>query len=393
MAKSITWPDLLSVYQNATWRQDGTADVFVASESIRATFALVESSDRAEYDADIAALVDPKSIAVGQTISVRIGSPKLQLGILAEDWDAVIAAPEGRISERQNYFVKADGSHSGTVPPPAPMTRYRKMLEFVAVLRKAALFLDPQRQTLVFYKDIRVEVPVRFSAGDLKSLDVDGVESLQVSLSGDVHTDQRLAILTDAVLALATGQSPEGRFLYLAQNAGELSSRVHEGYKLFASSFSYSKIRNEIEAAQSEYVNRIHKTFSDIQGQLLGLPVASVVVATQLKAVAACGPEAWANLAVTGGAWLFAALLVGSCINQWYTLNAINGDIDRQKTKLNRDFSEITPLFSDAFRSLGERLFWHRTVLLAICAVAIAGAGFASFVFRIATPIDVLACR
>lgn len=393
MAKSIAWPDLLEVYQNAKWRPDSTADVFVASEGLRATFALVESSDRAEYDADIGVLVDPKSITVGQTIPVRIGSPRLQLGILADDWDGVISSPEGRISERPNYFVKVDGSHSGTVPPTASMARYRKMLAFVALLKKAALFLDLQRQTLVFYKDIRVEVPVRFVASDLKALDIEGVESLQVALSGDVHADQRLAILTDAVVALAAGQSLDSRFIYLAQNAGELTSRVLEGYKLFASSFSYSKIRNEIETTQSEYVNRIHKTFSDIQGQLLGLPVASVVVATQLKAVSACGPEAWANLAVMAGAWLFAALLVGSCINQWYTLNSISGDIARQRTKLNRDFSEITPLFADTFGSLRDRLFWHRAVLLTICAVAIVGAGFATFVFRIVTPIDVLACR
>lgn len=63
------------------------------------------------------------------------------------------------------------------------------------------------------------------------------------------------------------------------QEAGDISERVASGYRLFASSFTYSKIRREVESAQAEFLARIHKTFVDIQGQLLGIPVATVVVA------------------------------------------------------------------------------------------------------------------
>ncbi|GLS40424.1 hypothetical protein GCM10010869_60210 [Mesorhizobium tianshanense] len=390
MARSIAWSDLLEIYQNAKWQEGDNANVFVQTENIAQTFELVETSDKAEYDANLAALVDQTAIGVGKTIPARIGSPRLSLGVLADNWDGVIASPEARTREPTAFFIKGDSTHSGKTPPTEQMVRYRKMLEFVGLLGKTALFLDVQRQTFVYFKENRVEIPIRFEASDLKLIDPDGVSAIREALDGAVHTEQRLAILTNAVIALTVSQPSENRFMYLAQNAGEIASRVRDGYRLFASSFSYSKIRGEVEAAQSDYVSRMHKTFVDIQGQLLGLPVATVVVATQLKAANVCGPEAWANLAVTAGAWLFAALLIGSCVNQWYTLKSIGADIDRQSRKLTRDFSEISAMFSDAFKALKTRLCWHRTALIVICGIALSGAVFATVVFRSVTGVDIL---
>lgn len=392
MANSVTWQDLLAIYQNAKWITDGSANVHIADEGILETLRLVETSDRAAFEADLNLLVDPASMTVGQTVPVRIGAPQLRLGVLAADWNGVIASPEGRIRERANYYVIADGVHSGSTPPPETMVRYRAMLKLVSILSRAALFLDAQRQALVFYKERRIEIPVRYVASNLRLLDLDGVYSLEAALEGAVHAEQRHAILADAVISLVEGQPTEDRFIYLAQNTLELSSRITEGYKLFASSFSYSKIRGEIEATQSDYIARIHKTFTDIQGQLLGLPIASVVVATQLRPVEACELNVWTNIAVVGGAWLFALLLLASCLNQWLTLNAIHTDIERQRDKLDREYHELKHIFSGAFETIARRLCWHRVALIAISAVAIGGAAFATVVFRAVTAVDVFQC-
>lgn len=390
MARSIAWSDLLEIYRNATWKDGENADVSILTQNMVETFALVEESDKAEYDANLAALVGLTTISIGKTIPARIGPPRLALGILADNWDGVISSPEARVREPRAYFIKGDGTHSGQQPPTEQMVRYAKALEFVDLLSKAALFLDMQRQILVYFKENRVEIPISFKASDLKFVDANSISSLKNTLEGAIHAEQRLAILSDAVVALAASQPLERRFLYLLQNAAEINNRVCEGYKLFAASFSYSKIRSDVEAAQSDFINRIHKTFVDIQGQLLGLPVATIVVATQLKTVNVCGLEAWTNFAVVVGAWLFAALLIGSCINQWYTLKSIWNDIERQRNKLIRDFSEISPMFSDAFGSLKARLRWHYTALAIICGIALAGALFATLVYRSVTVVDVL---
>ena len=391
MAESLDWNDLLEVYRNAHWLRDDEADVTLATTNIVKTFQLVEKSDKAEADANLAALTDPNSISVGQIIRARIGSPRLSLGVLSDTWEAHLGSPEARIKEPAAYFVKEDASYAGMEPASDRMVSYRKMLDFVGLLAGAALFLDIQRQTLVYFKEKKIDVPVRFAARDFKSISSSDIEILREALEGQVHTEQKHAIFADAVVTLAASQTADNRFLYLAQNADELSRRVKDGYRLFASSFSYAKIRGEVESAQADYVSRIHKTFVDIQGQLLGLPVATVVVATQLKAASTCGVEAWANLAVLVGAWLFAALLTASCINQLFTLGAIRADVSRQKIKLNRDFSEISLQFNNVFDKINSRASWHRIIMISIILIAFTGGVFATLAYRSLTTVNIIA--
>jgi hypothetical protein len=389
---AITWQDLLEVYRNTRWSDVGDCQLFVANKQIVATLKLVENSDRAQHDGDISPLVNVDTIEIGKTIPLRVGQPQLRLGVLADDWDGLIGSPEARLREPSNYFVKYDSTHSGTIPPTDEMLRYRAMLRFVAVLGKAALFTDPQKASIVFFKEQRIEIPLIYEARDLHLIDCKQVGDLEKTFDGDLHTEQKFGMLAEAVAALVVSQSPKNRLVYLAQNINELVKRITEGYKLFASSFSYSKMRGEVEKTQSEYVGRIHKTFSDIQGQILGLPVASLVVATQLRPARVCDVFAFANFAVIAGGWLFAILLIASCLNQWLTLNAIAQEIKDQRRKLDEDFREIKDTFSLSFDAIGTRIFWHRGALIVIVVVALLGGVFASRIYSILTDVSAWRC-
>jgi hypothetical protein len=393
VAKSaVSWPDLLEIYLHSRWDDATKGEINIENESILETLALIETSEKAYDAADIAPVAAPGDIAIGKVVRARIGYPQLRLGVLAENWDGLLATPKNRVKEPPSYFVKADRAHSGMAPATEPVTRYRAILHFVELLGRAALFTDADHGKLVYFGEGRVEVPVRYEASDFRKVDADHVSALSTALEGDVHREQRLGILGEAITALVAGQSEAGRFLYLLQNVDELTKRVIEGYRLFASSFSYSKIRGEVEKAQAEYVGRIHKTFADIQGQLLGLPVSAIVVATQLKTATACGQEAIANVAILCGAWLFVALLVASCGNQWLTLNSIAGEIRDQRNKLNSEFSEIRYLFVNSFDAIETRIGWHRFVLVVISIVALSGAWFTWQAYRLATAVDAWKC-
>ncbi|RUV21769.1 hypothetical protein [Mesorhizobium sp. M7A.F.Ca.MR.245.00.0.0] len=393
MAKAtITWPDLLEVYLNSVWDAGDNGHITVANQSILETLGLIEISEKAAEAADITPLIAPDQVKLDSVIPARIGYPKYSLGLLVETWDGLLRAPERRVEESSTFFIKSDRSHSGLVPASDALARYRAILKFVATLSGAALFTDVQHAKLVYFGDGRVEVPVRYDASDFRLVEAKQIEALAATLEGDIHREQRLSILGEAVTTLVASQPAAGRFVYLLQNADELKKRVDEGYKLFASSFSYSKIRSEIEKNQADYVNRVHKTFTDIQGQLLGLPVSAVVVATQMKATNTCGPVAIANIAILGGACLFVALLIASCANQWLTLGAIDREIKGQRTKLNSDFSEIRDMFTDAFDAIEGRIRWHRVVLIVISLVALAGAWFTWQGYSIATKLDGWGC-
>lgn len=393
MAKSaVGWPDLLEIYLHSRWENATDGEIDIKNESILETLRLIETSEKAYDAADIAPVVAPGDMTIGKVVRARIGYPQLRLGILAESWDSLLATPKNRVKEPPNYFVKADGAHSGKAPPTERVIRYRAILQLIELLGHSALFKDAYHGKLVYFGEGRVEVPIRYEAKDFRKVDAEHVNALAAALDGHVHREQRLAILGEAVTALVAGQSEGGRFLYLLQNVDELTKRVTEGYRLFASSFSYSKIRGEIEKAQAEYVGRVHKTFSDIQGQLLGLPVSAIVVATQLKTATACGQEAIANLAILCGALLFVALLVASCGNQWLTLDSIAREIKDQKNKLNSEFSEVRYLFVSSFDAIETRIGWHRLVLVVISIVAAGGAWFTLQGYRVATTVAAWQC-
>jgi len=389
---TITWTDLLEIYQNCVWVDDHIANLSIVSGGIVDTLKLVETSDRAYHEADIALLDDQAQLTVGSVVEVRIGSPHRSLGLLVKDWDALLASSFSRMREPSAFFIRSDKTHNATLPPTETLLQYRSTMKLVKLLSESALFADQQQAKLVYFANARIEVPVKFTAKDLRSIDSAQVDLLAKALEGEVHSEQRLGILADAVLELVSGQSTGGRFHYLMQNVDELVRRVNNGYRLFASSFSYSKIRSELEKTQSEYVSRIHKTFSDIQGQLLVLPIASVVVATQLKAPTVCGPELLANVAVVCGACLFAALLIASCINQWMTLNAISSEIKGQRTRLNAEFSEIKDLFTGSFDALDGRILWHRWVMAIIVGLCVVGAGFTVRSYVVLTNVDAWSC-
>ncbi len=312
------------------------------------------------------------------------------LGLLARSFDDLLKASDARIAEPQAYFV-VDGKIEPQTSPAPVVIAYRKVLAVVALLAKAAAYLDQTRQELVFVHDGKVVVPVRYDVAVLDRISGVAIDALLENFKDDVHQDQKLAILENAVVKMVESQPAAKRFIYLLDNLAALTETVRQGYKLFASSFSYTKIRGEVETAKVDYVAKIHKTLIDIQGQLLGIPVATIIVASQLKASNACGVEFWTNVAVLAGAWVFLALLLISIANQWITLSAIDEDIGAQKKRLERDYAAISAQFLTIFESLTRRIRWHRGALISIGIVASAGALFATYAYFRLTEVP-LAC-
>ncbi|MGN8548593.1 hypothetical protein ACQPTN_29405 [Bradyrhizobium sp. 13971] len=269
---------------------------------------------------------------------------------------------------------------------------YRAVVSLIKLLADAATFLDREEQTLFFFKDGKVEVPVRYSAANLKFVDMSAIERLAKQFDDPLHRAQKLAMLSDAIATLVRPQSEPVRFERILLNLDHLASSLDDSYRLFVSSFSYDKIRTDIENASLDFLTRIHKTFVDVQGQLLGIPIATIVVASQMKTATACGVEAWTNLAVLAGAWIFVVFLCASIVNQFFTLNAISNEIQRQKKRLESDFAAISSKFVGTFTSLSCRIFWYRLVFLVIGAVGIVGAVFATFAYRSLTAVKMAGC-
>ncbi|MBV8849544.1 MAG: hypothetical protein JOZ16_08150 [Methylobacteriaceae bacterium] len=369
----VRFDELLAVYRNTEFgADDEPSRLTVATADLAALLTRLEADEAAAEDTDVALLDEIGDVAVGSVVRVRIGSPRVGLGVLARDVDMLLAPPAAKMREPASYYLVDPPYASADPSAPEVIGRYRKVLELVALLSEVATFQDATRAELVLVKDEKIVMPVRYGADDLARLDVAAADRLLTQMADELHRDQKLEILFEALVDLCAGQQAAGRFQFILRNLGELGDAVRKGYRLFASNFSYSKIRSEIEDARIEFAQKIHKTIVDVQGQLLGIPVATVVVASEMKAPTACGAEPWVNRAVLIGAWIFVILLTVAIINQLLTLNVIKSEVDRQKEKLRSDFPAVSDDFVKTFDSLGCRIWWHR---VGLCVVILIGIG------------------
>lgn len=388
----ITFDQLTLLYRHIAFDQNGDQGrLSIATPEVLEVIQLIEDDQNVAVEADIVVL-DDDALQVGQIVSVRVGPPRTALGSLVRDFDGLLDTPEARVKEPRAYFVIDGGITPDIDPCPERLATYRKVLEFTKLVGEAAAYVDQFKRELIFIKDGKFNVPLAYKAADLDRVNISDADAILSACADEIHRDQKLAILAEAVIGICASQPVAVRFRHLIANLGSVNEEVRNGYQLFASSFSYSKIRNEIEAARIDYLNKIHKTIIDIQTQLLGIPVATVIVASQLKVISACGVEFWTNFAVVVGAWIFVALLAIAIGNQWATLASISDDIARQKTKFQRDFAALSDQFDTIFVTLAGRIKWQRRFLGFVGVLAVVGAAVATFVAYRVTNVPYMSC-
>ncbi|GJL88195.1 MAG: hypothetical protein DHS20C03_19040 [Minwuia thermotolerans] len=371
MAK-ITFCDLVQVYRNTQFDGNGQGDLTVTDEGIAATLRAIEADERL-YDDTHLSLVDPADPVVGSSVRINVASPNLSLGFLAADFDALFQAPKAAFTEPENYYVIDKAYARGDDPTPDALVKYRALLNVIMILRESASYSDDVKRELVFLGTEKVILPISFRSSDFSDKLVEQARRLEDIFKDPLHCDEKMQFLSAAVVSLTAGQRVDQRFSYLLLNIDHICDEIENGYRLFVSNFSYSKIRNDLEAAKIDYINKIHKTIVDIQGQLLGIPIATIVVASQLKPTDDFGTIFWMNSSILLGAWAFFVLLTLAVINQWHTLSTLSHDIEAQKKKFRNEYLIIADKFDDIFSSLSDRIKWHKCALRIIISFALLG--------------------
>lgn len=388
----IQFEDLVRLYRSLTLPAIGGDGVIALKDDQDAdVLRQIDEDDRWAEDANIV-IHEPTEIEAGKQVRARIGPPALRLGVLASTFDDLLNAPDARLKEPLNYFVLSGLIERETQPPTPDQTGYRSALKLVSLLAEAAAYVDRTRGEMVFLSDSKFSIPLAFTRADIISLKHNDADEFAQIFSDPTHKEQKLALLGDVAVRLSQSQPPLSRLPYLLKNISHLVREIKDGYRIYVSEFSYEKIRSEIAAAKVDYIGKIHKTFSDIQGQLLGIPLGTVVIATQLKVAAACGPEVWGNRALLMGSWLYILFLVIALGNQWVTLGAIKDEIQRQRTKIKGEYAELNENFGATFTALVDRAWWHQFGLVCVGLATIVAGIVAAIAYSWFTGVGLSAC-
>jgi hypothetical protein len=379
---SISWSELVDLYRCTKFDAEaGTGRLKIATLKIAETIERIENDDTLYEDAQISLVQEGVALTVGTTVDIEWKPPSQKLGLLVRNFDALFKHFDAASAEPKHYYVIEAAFANGDSVVPSKIVEYRAMLGVTKYLRQAASYVDDTRRELVFIGTQKIIVPARFGAADLQSNVSELSARLDGLLSQTLHADHRMTLFVNAICELA-GPVPEAqRFGYLLRNLEVLCNRLEQGYKLFISSFSYSKIRNEVETARVDFVAKIHKTIVDIQNQLLGIPVATMIVAAQLKKSTGCSAEFWSNIAVLSGAAIFVALLLLAVLNQRKTLGVLALEIEGQKTRLADEYADVADQFTDIFTDLEARIRWHEIALRCVIGIGVFGFIVALFVF------------
>lgn len=315
---------------------------------------------------------DPDSIHVGDVLHLGFGSPRTSVGLVVESVEALLRNREiaaGTADHSWYVFNQDVASWETSSDLPARIAAVKRL---VAAFELSAALFDHRRSTLIFLRNGRFDVPISYDAKALKSMSLVAADSLSAALElDDGHSSQRREICCTAVCELLASTPLDSRFGELLNRLPELKGRFDDGYKLFAASFSFEKVRDEAEAVRIEYTAKIHKTLADIQGQLLGIPISTIVVATQFKDVSATPGQLWINIAVMVGATIFCVLLFIAILNQKHSLEVISDEVARHEDVLNRQSADLAARLGETFRKLRDRIFWHEVALAIIGLVAL----------------------
>jgi hypothetical protein len=388
MTNSVTWDDLVLIVRGLLDRQIGPPVrgnfLIVDKIALDALKACLESET--ETHLRLSNDEDPVALTIGQTVGIEV-SPRFGFGLLINDVDALLQAQHALVKEPHHFFLLENSIASAdTVGDEHSLARYRAVLGFIQTLKRASAFLDSDEPALIFIKDGKFEVPINYSDDDLSTLSLADLHALTNIFTEGTHERQCGVIMADAIVDMTRHLPTYNRFQYLLANLSDLKKRYEDGYNLFASGFSYEKVRDEVEAARIEYTGKIHKVFSDVQNQLLSIPVATIIVATQMKGPTAVGYEFWINTAVLIGCWVFAALMVLLLHNQSHTLDVIRDEIDRQKRQLEMEFAAVAKSFERTFTYLSRRALTQRIILWAIDGIVVLGLLLSHLVYFKLTP-------
>ncbi|EIC82174.1 hypothetical protein, partial [Serratia sp. M24T3] len=360
----VKFSDLEKIYRCVRFEHDGRSGSLTLSdkEMVDLVTNLI-SDDNAEDSGLSLKNVQPGDLHEGKIIDLFIEKPRTGLGILALNFDALLKNTGCCFEEKNNFHLIEENFHSKSLIIPPSIVKYRTLLSFIKILKEASAYFDKDKGEFVFIDSGRFSLPVKYLSEDIENAQTVFLDKIKSSLEDGMHLEQKLAILGKSVVNLVKNTSPDNRFEYLLANLESLQNSFSDGYNIFVSDFSYEKIRDQLEAAKVEYTGKIHKAITDIQNQILGIPVATVIVATQMKKSTDFGYEFWVNVAVLIGCWIF-SLLVGLMVwNQKHTLETLSDEIERQDEKMKKEYKGIASNFQKIFSALTKRIKWQKKIL------------------------------
>lgn len=332
---------------------------------------LVESliDDQEQYGIAI----EGGTVEPGNTVTLLVTAPRTKLGLFFKDTVNLLSSPKHQSVEPDNYFILSSKFSKLDQPVPDFILNYRTILSFLELLKEGSAYFDTNLYHLVFLGEEVFKLPVRYNSETVAQLDRNTLELFIICFNEDTHKEQKIDILVKSIQLISDGIDTTKIFEHILQNLTQLKEQFAKGYRVFASGFSYDKIMDQLRTAKVEEMGKIHKTFSDIQNHVLGIPIATIIVATQMKEASSWQAQGITNTAILFGCFAFVCLVFLVLCNQTQTLKAISEELKHKRQQVDKEYASIKNDIDGVFSTIKKRLCIQRWAFRVIGIVLTVG--------------------
>jgi hypothetical protein len=315
-----------------------------------------------EFDGLCAAL-DQTSLLISANASARTLECHVAKGFFVS-LDDLLAAPARRItSPSRFYLADSDSLYNGDAATlPSTGQHYLAAAKLYDLLATKADHHGGvgDAKTLVFLHKEKIEITPQYSAAALHELpDLSAFEA--EFIANKTHQEQKRTILKTVLLELFSGRK-KLPFSELLSRFDEFVDKVCASYQLYVAEFSFQKVKAEVEKEKLDAFIKLNKVFSDVQNQLLAVPVALVLVGGQMEDKGAWNSK---NVLIWLGALVFSILMDLLIRNQRHTLDSVNKEIRQQRRQIEDKYAPVLSRFANDYKEVSER-YVHQKVLITV---------------------------
>lgn len=320
---------------------------------------------------------------IGREFDVQgVALPRTPSEFFAQSWADLLAHHSFSVCAPNDFYVRETDYYSASPNPNDAIAKnYKQVLGLVDLLKRLANHSSDTGTTsrLVFLLKEKLEIDVLYRLSDLRDLP----ELKEISaefLREDAHTEQRKSVFKAVLTDLLKNARQGDRFEHLLKMWEEFVKRVRDNYQLYVSGFSFEKVREEVESNKLEYTLKLNKVFGEIQNQLLAIPVALLLIGTQMDTANGFSLK---NTSIVLGALVFGWFVALLIKNQRSSLDAIHKEICALENKLKAEHAALAEKLMPEYTELEARYKQQKRTLWAVDAAVASILVFCGFLFAI----------
>ncbi|WP_139309789.1 hypothetical protein [Teredinibacter haidensis] len=264
-----------------------------------------------------------------ETREIEFNLPSESDALFAKDMDDLLIAPSRLLSLPKNFYLAdIDYFFSGESESLPDLVRgYMDASKFASTLNNISDHSLPLVPKAIFLQGEKLELSLTYSSSDLVILE--GLDKFILDfVEAEIHKDQKATIIKGVLIEMLKNNEIDRLTVScLMKRFSEFLERVNANYQLYVSEFSFEKIKEQVESEKFEFTLKLNKVFSDIQNQLLAIPIALVLVSSQMKLA---NGLSFINMSIWCGVLIFGIFMSLLIRNQRSTLNAIKLEIGSQ---------------------------------------------------------------